>query len=392
MRDSSSHVPPAISGRVAIAGVGEADRSQAAGKTALHLQVEAAVAAIRDAGIEKGEIDAVFAHTGDRFSSMLLAEYLGIQPRYTDTTNIGGPSSLSHVLHAAAAIHAGLCHTALIAYGSTQASDRSRGLGIPDDPRSPRGQFELPYGLLTPLGTYALAAQRHMHQYGTTLEQLAEVAVATRRWAQLNPQAARREPLTLADVMASPPIASPLRLLDCCLVTDGAAAVVVTTAQRARRLARPVVTVLGAAEGHTHHYFAPGVPDMTRTGAVETGARAFAMAGVRPGEIDVVQIYDAFTIAVIIALEDLGFCGRGEGGPFVARQRTAPGGDFPLNTSGGGLSYCHPGMFGTFLLLEAVRQLRGECGDRQVAGARLALCHGTGAVLSSQATLILGRD
>lgn len=252
-------------------------------------------------------------------------------------------------------------------------------------------QFEGIWGLPLPVGAYALAARRHMHQYGTTAEQLAEVAVATRKWASLNPRAYKREPMTIEDVLASPYIAEPLHLLDCCLVTDGGGAVVVASPQRARDIAKPPVWILGHGESHSHLAIS-SMPDLTVTSARESGGRAFAMAGLKPDEMDVVEIYDSFTITVLLTLEALGFCGPGESGAFVSGQRTAPGGDFPLNTNGGGLSYCHPGMYGIFLLIEATRQLWGESGDRQVDGARLAVAHGTGGVLSSGATVVLGRD
>lgn len=379
--------------KAAIVGAAESDLGKVSGKTSLQLQAQAAREAVLDAGLSFKDIDGLFAHTDDRFSSMLLGEYLGIRPTYTDTTNVGGPANLSHVIHAIAAIEAGLCTTALITYGSTQASDNSRKLGgVPEDPRTPRGQFVLPYGQLTPLGFYAMLARRHMHEYGTTSEQLAEVAVAARKWAMLNPKAYKREPLTVEEVLASKLIADPLRARDCCLVTDGGGAIVVTSADRAKSLRKKPVYVLGMAEGHTHHFSPFDMKDWLHTGIADTGKRAFGMAGVRHEDIDVVQIYDSFTITVLQSLEDLGFCGRGESGDFVSGGRIWPGGDFALNTSGGGLSYCHPGMFGIFLLIEAVRQLRNECGDRQVEDAKLALCHATGLVFSSQATMILGRD
>jgi acetyl-CoA acetyltransferase len=228
-----------------------------------------------------------------------------------------------------------------------------------------------------------------MHRYGTTAEQLAEVAVATRAWAALNPKAYFRDPITVADVLASPMISSPLHLLDCCLVTDGGGAVVVTSEAVAASTRKPPVWVLGHGEAHTHLAIA-SMPDLTVTPAALSGPVAMGMAGVGHAELDVVELYDSFTITVIETLESLGFCGPGEGGPFVAGQRTAPGGDFPLNTNGGGLSYCHPGMYGIFLLIEATRQLRGERGEAQVPGARLALVNGTGGVLSSCATVVLG--
>jgi acetyl-CoA acetyltransferase len=236
-----------------------------------------------------------------------------------------------------------------------------------------------------------MAAMRHMHEFGTTSEQLAEIAVATRKWATLNPAATMRDPIGVADVLASPLISSPLHLLDCCLVTDGGGAVVLTTAERAKDLPSRPVHVRGYGETLTHATIA-NMPDLTLTGAQQSGRVAMGMAGVRHDEIDVVEIYDSFTITVLLTLEALGFCGRGEGGAFVSGQRTAPGGEFPLNTNGGGLSYAHPGMYGLFVLIEAVRQLRGEAGERQVPDARIALAHGTGGVLASTVTCILSRD
>jgi acetyl-CoA acetyltransferase len=234
-----------------------------------------------------------------------------------------------------------------------------------------------------------MAAKRHMHEYGTTSEQLAEIAVATRKWAALNPAATMREPLSIEDVLQSTMISDPLHLLDICLVTDGGGAVVMTTAEHAKALGRKPVFVRGYGESHTHWTIA-AMPDLARLTAAEVAGRdAFAMAGIRHDAIDVVEVYDSFTITVLLTLEALGFCKRGEGGAFVANQRTAPGGVFPLNTNGGGLSYAHPGMYGIFLLIEAVRQLRGECGPRQIQDAVTALVHGTGGTLSSGATCIL---
>jgi acetyl-CoA acetyltransferase len=238
---------------------------------------------------------------------------------------------------------------------------------------------------------YALAAQRHMHEFGTSREQLAEVAVAARQWAQLNPAAWSREPLTVDDVLALPMLCDPFTVRDCCLVTDGGAAAVVVSAERARSLRKAPVHVLGAAEAHTHRHIA-AMPNLVRTCAVESGERAFAEAGLTAADVDVVELYDAFTITPILFLEDLGFCAKGEGGAFVSGGRIAPGGELPVDTNGGGLSYCHPGMYGLLVLVEAVRQLRGECGARQVPDAHIALAHGNGGVLSSQATVILGDE
>jgi acetyl-CoA acetyltransferase len=278
-----------------------------------------------------------------------------------------------------------------VAYGSTQLSDGTRKVGgTPEDMRMPRGQFITPYGQLSPIGYYAMVAQLHMQRYGTTHKDLAEVAVAARKWAQLNPKAYRREDTSIEEVMASKMIADPLRQRDCCLVTDAGGAVIVTSAARARTLKRPPVYVMGIAESFSHHYTPFNTVDWLDTNVKQTADAALAMAGVTRADIDVVQIYDHFTIGVIQSLEELGFCKRGEGGAFVADGRLAPGGDFPINTSGGGLSYNHPGQFGMLLLLEAVHQLRKECGERQLPKAELALVHAPGLVFSCNTTLILG--
>jgi acetyl-CoA acetyltransferase len=376
---------------VALVGAAESDLGRVPGKTAIQLAAEASARALADAGLSKADVDGLFTFGFGRMGSVQFGEYLRIRPRYSDSSFMGGSTPVAFVGHAAAAIAAGLCEVALVCYGSTQASDAARRLGGgPEDPRLPSSQYERPFGMPTPLGAYALAATRHMAVYGTTAEQLAEIAVATRKWAAMNPVAMMRDPLTIADVLASPVIASPLHRLDCCLVTDGGGALVLTTRERARDVRRPPVVILGVAETHTHQIISQ-MPDLTVTGAAQTGPRAFAMAGLTPHDIDVTEIYDSFTITVLLTLEDLGFCKKGEGGAFVSGQRTAPGGEFPLNTQGGGLSYCHPGVFGIFTVIEGVRQLRHECGPRQVADAEIALCHGTGGVLSASGTAILGR-
>lgn len=380
-----------LRGQVAIVGVAESALGKTPDRTVLSLQQEAALGALDDAGLALSDVDGLFV-SGYQYAerpAVLTAEYLGIQPRYLESTNLGGSGFVAAVERAGAAIAAGLCETVLICYGSTQYSSRTRALG--GRPPEWSYQFEVPHGPALPLSAYALAATRHMYLYGTTSEQLAEVAVAARQWAMRNPKALRRAPLTVDEVLASPLISSPLRGLDCCLVTDGGGAVVVTSAERARTLRRQPVYLLGSGIATTHEAIT-NMPELTETPARASGALAFARAGVRPHEVDVVEVYDSFTITVILTLEDLGFCRTGEGGAFVSGGRIAPDGDFPLNTSGGGLSYTHPGMFGIFLLIEAVRQLRSDCGERQVANARTALCHGTGGQLSTAATVILGRE
>jgi acetyl-CoA acetyltransferase len=249
--------------------------------------------------------------------------------------------------------------------------------------------FEHPYKPFNPPSAYALATARHMHQYGTTRAQLAEIAVAARQWAQLNPEAFAREPLTVDEVLKSRMISDPLTVRDCCLVTDGGGAYVLTRAERARDLAKPPAYLLGVGAAHWHRQIS-SMPDLTVTAATESGRRAFDMAGLGPEDVDVLELYDAFTINTLLFLEDLGFCGKGEGGAFVSGGRIAPGGALPVNTNGGGLSCVHPGMYGIFLLVEAVRQLRGAGGARQVKDAAVALAHGNGGVLSSQITALLG--
>lgn len=362
----------------------------------LQVQARAARDALRDAGLSMRDVDGLLS-TGmwgvpgpGQMPTLTLAEYFGIAPRFVDSTNIGGSAFEAFVAHAATAIETGRCEVALITYGSTQKSEKSRSLG--GRPSVLTMQYETPWGMPTPVGGYAMAAMRHMHEYGTTSTHLAEIAVATRKWAQLNPAAMRREPLSIEDVLGSPMISDPLHLLDACLVTDGGGAIVMTSAEHAKALGRTPVYVRGYGESNTH-WTMVAMPDLTRLTAAEiAGREAFRMAGIGHDMIDVAQIYDSFTITVLLTLEALGFCKRGEGGAFVSDQRTAPGGVFPLNTSGGGLSCAHAGMLGIFLLIEAVRQLRGECGERQVPNARIALVHGTGGALSSGATCILSRS
>ena len=384
-----------LSKKVAIVGVDESDQiGVAEGKTHVMLHAEAARNALRDAGIDKSEVDGLLT-AGP--SVMQVAEYLGIEPSYMDGTTVGGSSFVIEVEHAAAAIEAGICSVALITHGEMGYSARRGNAQRGADPRryadptSAAAQFELPYGVGGPPSVYSMAAMRHMHEYGTTHEQLAEIAVATRKWAQLNPKAYKRDPMTIDDVLNSRWVAYPFHILDCCLVTDAGGACVVVSAERAKELAKKPVWMLGSGEATTHQSMLNN-PDLTQTPARYSGERAFKMAGLTPKDIDVVEVYDSFTYTVLVTLEELGFCAKGEGGAFVSNQRTAPGGEFPLNTNGGGLSYTHPGMYGMFLIIEAVRQLRGECGERQVAGAKTACVNGTGGSLSSTGTLVLGVD
>jgi acetyl-CoA acetyltransferase len=370
-----------VRGAFAIAGAAESDVGEvAAGLTPTDLMVQASLRALEDCGLGVADVDGLFAATTQLpMATLNLGEQLGVRPRYTDATQIGGSSPMAHVDHARAAIAAGLCDVALVAYGSTQ---RSVGRGTASvqeiDP------YEAPYRPMLPVTAYALAASRHMHEFGTTPEQLAEVAVAARAWAQRNPKAWSRDPLTIEDVLAAPRVCDPLGVRDCCLVTDGGAATVVVSAHRARELRRPPVLILGAGEAHSHRHVS-SMPDLTTTAAVESGARAFAEAGVSAADVESAQLYDAFTITPILFLEDLGFCAKGEGGAFVEGGRIAPGGALPVNTNGGGLSFCHPGMYGLLAIVEAVRQVRE-------AGHHVVLAHGNGGVLSSQCTLVLGDE
>lgn len=380
---------------VAFVGAGEADEiGVVPHKNALQMHAEAASAALASAHLAITDVDAFYTCGVDFMPSLIVAEYLGVRPEVSGSNSIGGSSFVAHVHDAVQAIRSGRCDVALITHGETRRSNRRRGVSprpAHDDPWLPDWQWERIYGVSAPPAAYALAATRHMYQYGTTAEQLAAVAVATRRWAALNPRALHRDPLTVDDVLATPYFIYPFHVLDCCLVTDAGGAVVLTTTARARDLGVPVVEVLGSAVAQSHHQISQ-MPDLTVTPAARSGATAFCEAGVTPADIDVAELYDSFTYTVLVTLEDLGFCAKGEGGAFVEDLHTAPGGTFPLNTSGGGLSYTHPGMFGMFLLIEAVRQLRGECADRQVPDARLALVNGMGGYLSSAATLVLGRS
>lgn len=378
---------------VAIVGVAESELGILPHRTELDLHMQAATRAVADAGLLPEDVDGIMSVTTSRHVRMpavQVAEALGIVPKITDSVPIGGAAVLSMINHAAMAIAAGACNAVLVTYGSTQASGRRQSLGgYPADPGWPSGQFEVPFGFPYPLGAYAMAATRHMALYGTRPEDLAEIAVSARQWAMRNPVAFKRDPLTVEDVLASPIVASPLHVRDCCLVTDGGGAVVVAR-RSASRTNRRDVRILGAAESHTHAVIA-SMPELTTTIAVETGKRAFEQAGLRPEDVDVAQIYDSFTITVAMTLEDLGFCAKGEAGAFVRGNRLGPGGALPTNTQGGGLSFGHPGMFGVFLVVEAVRQLRGEADARQVESPEVALCHGTGGILSSGATLVLGK-
>ncbi|GLW33233.1 thiolase C-terminal domain-containing protein [Actinoplanes regularis] len=367
---------------VAIAGAAECDLGKT-GKTVLELQTQAVTRALADAGLTLADVDGIATNGISRFSATQIADYLGIQPSWCDSTFEGGAVFEMYVARAAQAIAAGQCSTVVISYASNQRSARSRNLTGVYTEGTPEASWEEPFRPLYPISYYAMVAQRYLHVHGLRRADLAGVAVAARARAQRNPAAWTygKGPLTVDDVLAAELISSPLGALDCCLVTDGGGAIVMTSLDRARDLPCEPVTVLGYGEKLTHTSMTSAA-DLLRTGAIDSGQRAFARAGLRPSEIDVVQLYDSFTISVPLGLEALGFAAPGEG----------LGVTVPHNTTGGGLAYCHPGQFGVLLLVEAVRQLRGECGERQVPGAATALVHGTGGILSSHATLILGVD
>jgi acetyl-CoA acetyltransferase len=372
-------------GRTAIVGAATFGLGECPGWTSLEMAVQATHLALADAGIGLADVDALFICTPDDFlSGLSFAEALGIRPRYTDNNRTGGSAFMSHVMVAALALDAGLCDVAVIAHGSNQRTGAGGKLVAAARPSA----WEAPYRALFPASSYALAAARHMHVYGTTRAQLAAVAVAARQWANTNPEAFARGPLDVEACLAARMVSDPLSVRDCCLVTDGAAALVMVRSDRARDCARQPVRVLGAAAA-TWHASISRAPDLTLTAAAESGPRALAAAGLSVAEIDVVQLYDAFTINTILFLEDLGFCPKGEGGRFVEQGRIAPGGLLPVNTNGGGLSCAHPGMYGLLAMVEAVRQLRGDAAN-PVPGARHALAHGNGGTLSSQATVVLG--
>ena len=375
-------------GGAAIVGAAESDLGQVGpGFNVIDLMAQGITRALDDCGLGLKDVDGLISScTQSRTSPLNLAEYLGISPAFIDGTIIGGSSFMFHIQHAMAALQLGLCHVAVIAYGSTQRSIGRQNASVREI-----NPYETPYRPFLPSTAYALAASRHMHEFGTTRAQMAEVAVAARQWALKNPVAWEKKPLTVEEVLAARMVSYPFTVRDICLVTDGGGAIVLVSPERAKSLKKPPVYVLGQGQCITHANIS-SMPDLTVTGALESGRQAYAMAGLAAKDIDVLELYDAFTINTILFLEDLGFCQKGEGGSFVAGGRIAPGGSLPVNTNGGGLSYCHPGMYGLFLLIEAVRQLRGECGERQVAGAETAIAHGNGGVLSSQSTVILGSE
>ncbi|HEY8216249.1 MAG TPA: acetyl-CoA acetyltransferase [Acidimicrobiia bacterium] len=380
-----------------IVGIGLSDYPKAPHLNTVQHHVLAMQRCLADAGIDKSEIDGyVNASSGGMMvdDPVTMAEYLRIDHRYIDGTMTGGSSFEFHVQHLAAAIRDGLCDTALVTYGSDQLTRMGRKLGTGGFQRGGQRvpgpvQFEVPYGGSL-VGSYAMYAMRHMHEFGTTSEQLAEIAVGVREYAALNPNAIYRDPITVDDVVNSRMIADPLHMLDCCAITDGGGAFVMTTAERARDLPQPPVYVLGAAGAQTHWNICQQT-DFTTSAGAKAGPVAFQRAGVTPDDVDMLMFYDSFTITCLILLESIGFVSRGEGGPFVAEGHLKRGGKWPLNTDGGGLSSCHPGMRGIFLIIEAVRQLRGHAGEAQVPDCEVALAAGSGGWLSCIGVVILGK-
>ncbi len=378
--------------RVAIVGAALSDTGRVDTKSPFELHYQAASRAIADAGLTKDDIDGLGSTGMGLMAPIEIGEYLGLRPTWIDGTGVGGSAWVVLAEHAVAAIQAGHADVIVLVYGSTSRADLKtshRRANLSFGARGPV-QFDAPYGHAL-IAKYAMAARRHMHEFGTTIEQLAEISVSTRFNAGLNPDAYYREPLTIDDVQNSPMIADPLTKLHCCIRSDGGGAIVLTSEERAKDLPRAPVYVLGSGETSSHTTMSEW-EDFTESPAVRSGDLAFARAGLTPADVDLCEIYDAFTPMVLFSLEALGFCAKGEGGPFVEDGKLRVGGALPTNTDGGGLSACHPGMRGMFLMVEAVRQLRGEAGDRQVPDARIACVNGTGGWFSSAATLLLGTE
>ncbi|MEU7556944.1 thiolase C-terminal domain-containing protein [Streptomyces eurythermus] len=384
--------------RVAVVGAALADCGRLDDATPYTLHAQAARRALADAGLDRARVDG-FASAGlGTLAPVEVAEYLGLRPTWVDSTSVGGATWEVMAAHAADAIAAGHARAVLLVYGSTARADIKAGRRTGTLSFGARGplQFEAPYGH-TLIAKYAMAARRHMIEYGTTVEQLAEVAVQARANAALNPEAMFRDPVTVDDVLSGPPIAEPFTRLHCCLRSDGGAAVLLAAEEYVRDCRTAPVWVLGTGE-HVSHATMSEWPDFTRSPAAVSGRLAFGRAGVGPAEIDFAELYDAFTYMTLVTLEDLGFCAKGEGGDFVAGGRLrVRGGELPVNTDGGGLAAQHPGMRGLFLLVEAVRQLRGEAGERQVrardgALPRLGVASGTGGWFCSSGTVVLGRE
>ena len=380
-------------GRAAIVGVGESDIGRLPNMSGLGLNAQAAKRALDDAGLRVSDIDGLltaYSLTEPYFMlATVLSEYLGLKPRYSASVMAGGATPGIMLKHAVEAILAGHANTVLVCAGENRATGQTRDATVAALVAVGHPYFEQPYGSSIP-GFYAMIAQRYMHEYGVTREQLAQVAVTSRAHALLHPNAHMKKPLSMADVLASKPIADPFNMLDCCLISDAGGAFIVTSADRARDTARKPAYILGAGEFHTHEHLMCA-PSLTEFGASHSGRAAFENAGLGPGDVDIAALYDCFTIVPLITLEELGFCEHGAAGAFYADGEATIGGRLPVNTHGGMLSHAHAGAAGgLFGIVEAVRQLRGGLGKRQVEGAEVALVHNEGGVMSSHSTVILG--
>jgi acetyl-CoA acetyltransferase len=381
-----------VARRVAVVGAALSDVGRVDDKSPFHLHQQAASRALADAGLTKDDVDGFMSTGMGTLAPIEVGEYMGLRPSWVDSTGVGGSTWEFMTEHAMAAIGEGLVDVVVLAYGSTTRADlkrRRRTAQLSFGTRGP-SQFDAPFGH-TLIAKYAMVARRHMHEFGTTIEQLAEIAVSARHNAAFNPDAYYREPLTIDDVQTAEMVADPFTKYHCCIRSDGGAAIVLAPEDRARDCAKSPVWVLGTGEAVSHTTMSEW-EDFTESPARRSGDQAFARAGVSRQDIDTCQLYDAFTSMVLLTLEALGFCAKGEGGPFVEDGKLRVGGALPTNTDGGGLSACHPGMRGLFLLVEAVRQLRGEGEERQVPDARLACVNGTGGWFSSASTVILGTD
>jgi acetyl-CoA acetyltransferase len=377
---------------VAIVGVGESPIGDVPEHTGLGLNAIAARCAVDDAGLVPADIDGLltaYSFTEPYFMlGSVMCEYLGLQPRYAASMVVGGATPGVMLAHAAAAIVAGLAETVLICAGENRRTGQSRDQAVAKLSSVGHPSYEEPYGPSIP-ALYALVARSHMNVYGTTPEQLASVAVTARHHASMNPTAQERRPIEVEDVLSSKMIADPLHLLDCCLISDAGGAFIVTSAERARHLAKTPVYVRGIGEKHTHEHVVMA-NDLTRTGAAESSRMAYEMAGIRPCDADLAMLYDCFTVVPIMELEELGFVDRGDGGAFFEEGHARLGGRLPVNTHGGMLSHAHAGAVGgLFDIVEATRQLRGESGPRQVPDAELAVVHVEGGILSSHCTVVL---
>ena len=376
------------SGSIAIVGAAETtELGVIPNVSEIQLHADAALNAMRDAGLKPSDIDG-FATA--EYRPTAIANYLGITPKWVDGTSVGGCSFMLHVRHAAAAIESGYCRTVLITHGESGRSGVGR-QRAPTHPDSLQGQFELPFGVMGPPTMFTIPVLRYMKTFGLTHEQLAMVAVVQREWAAMNPRASLREPMSVADVLNGKMIAYPFRLRQCCLVTDGGGALILTSAERARDFPNRPVYLLGTGES-TESPIISQMEDFTSSRAFRiSGASAFAEAGIRHADVDHLMVYDAFAHLPIYGLEDLGFVGRGEAGAFIEARNTAPGGKLPMNTNGGGLSYMHSGMYGMYALQESVRQMRGTA-PAQVPDAKVSVCHGVGGMFAASGTIVMGNQ